>query len=731
MRSKNIKYTSNSRWASHIGAVRDYFSVAGVAAHPFFDLALRIFLAQSFWVSGLIKIADWQTALNLSRYEYPVSWMDPVTAAYLGISIELIAPVLLVFGFATRLAALPLLVLCLVVQLEYQALNEHVFWAVLFAWYAVRGAGPISLDHFIGRGIVDTALPFSRQLNTALAYCKTAIQPTFLLLLRLFLACLLLLGVQSQAVPDTVQSTFLHFQFAVPFFPQSGASLLIDGLTYAVAVLLVLGLIVRAASCLMGVLLLFAWSDGSVAPLLQNDYFYTLILSVILLLHGAGAIAADGVLNRISRKRFPQLYGMPAGPLDQLPHVVIVGAGFAGLTTARKLRHTACRVTLIDKHNYHLFQPLLYQIATAGLSPSDIATPIRSLMRGQANARVLYGEVRAVDKENRYVDMDGQSIYYDYLVLATGARHSYFGRDEWAPFAPGLKRIEDATAVRTRLLSTFERAENIDDPELQRKLLTFVIVGGGPTGVELAGAIVELSRHGMTGEFEKIDPATARVILVQSGARLLPPFPEKLSEVALHSLQSMGVEVMLNCRVEQIDAGGVHIGDVHVPAESVFWAAGVAASPAAQWVEGESDRAGRLVVGEDMSLPGYAEIFAVGDTALVNAWNGNPVPGLAPAAKQGGVYVASAIAAAIELRRGPPPFRYQHIGNLATIGRQSAVVDFGWIKFSGPLAWWLWGVVHILFLVGARNRLSVAMEWIWAYLTFHRSTRLITDDTDQ
>ena len=714
-----------NRLASRAGIVREYLNLAGASSQPIFDLALRGFLAQSFWVSGLIKVADWQTALNLSRYEYPVSWMDPVTAAYVGISIELLAPVMLVFGFATRLSAFSLLALSLVIQLEYRALNEHVFWAILFAWYAVRGAGSISLDHFLGRGMIDTALPFSTLFHTSLVACQRVLEPVFLLLVRGGLACLLYFGAQPSVAPEGMQAALLQFQFANL---QGDSGALFGALGSLAALLLVSGLCTRVTSALAGLVLSILYFHGDMEPLLQNDYFYTLVLSVILLLYGAGGLSIDRMLQRSARQRWPQLYGLPIAPLEQLPNVVIVGAGFAGLTAARALRHTPCRVTLIDKHNYHLFQPLLYQIATAGLSPSDIATPIRTLMRGQANARVLYGEVTGVDKANRHVNMAGQAIAYDYLVLATGARHSYFGSDQWAPYAPGLKRIEDATVVRTRLLGAFERAENIDDSSEQRKLLTFVIVGGGPTGVELAGAIVELAHYGMTGEFENIDPATARVILVQSAPRLLPPFPEKLSAAALCSLESMGVEVMLNCRVEQIDAGGVHIGDLHVPSETVFWAAGVAASPAAEWVGGESDRSGRLRVGEDLSLLGHKEIFAVGDTALVSAWNGNPVPGVAPAAKQGGIYVAARIAAAIEQRAMPAPFRYRHLGNLATIGRQSAVVDFGWLRFSGPLAWWLWGLVHIFFLVGARNRLSVAMEWIWAYLTYHRSTRLITGD---
>ncbi|MEI2781083.1 MAG: NAD(P)/FAD-dependent oxidoreductase [Candidatus Competibacter sp.] len=311
-------------------------------------------------------------------------------------------------------------------------------------------------------------------------------------------------------------------------------------------------------------------------------------------------------------------------------------------------------------------------------------------------------------------------------MLATGARHSYFGRDDWEPHAPGLKRIDDATAIRRRLLLAFEQAENCADPEERRRLLTFVIVGGGPTGVELAGAIAELARHGLAGEFRNIDPAQARVLLVQSAPRLLPAFPESLSEVSAQSLRMLGVEVLTQSRVEKIDADGVWVSGQRIGSRTVFWAAGVMASPAAHWLKGDADAAGRLKVGPDLTVPGLPDVFAVGDTALSEAWDGKPVPGLAPAAKQQGAYVARIIKARLEGRTGLPPFRYRHLGNLATIGRQAAVVDFGGFRLSGALAWWLWGVAHVFFLVDTRKRLSVAIEWFWAYLTYKRGTRLIT-----
>ncbi|HEU5284132.1 MAG TPA: NAD(P)/FAD-dependent oxidoreductase, partial [Burkholderiales bacterium] len=400
--------------------------------------------------------------------------------------------------------------------------------------------------------------------------------------------------------------------------------------------------------------------------------------------------------------------------------------GFGGLTCAAGLRSAPVRVTLIDRHNYHLFQPLLYQVATSSLSAGDIAAPVRGLFRDQFNTDVIYGEVTGVDGARREVIVGAKRVAYDYLVLATGASHSYFGKDEWAPFAPGLKRVEDAIQVRARLLGAFERAESSDDPLERRSLLNFLIVGGGPTGVELAGAIAELARFGMEHEFRHFDPAQARVILVQAAPRLLPTFPEALSEQAQRALERLGVEVLVGSRVEKIDAAGVTVNGQRIPARTVLWAAGVVASPAARWLGAQADNAGRIKVGPDLSLPGLPEVFAIGDTALSEAWNGQPVPGLAPAAKQGGLYVARVIRARIAGRPAPAPFRYRHLGSLATIGRKAAVADFGWIRLSGAPAWWLWGLVHLGFLVGLRNRVSVMLDWAWSYLTYRSGTRLIT-----
>jgi NADH dehydrogenase FAD-containing subunit len=408
------------------------------------------------------------------------------------------------------------------------------------------------------------------------------------------------------------------------------------------------------------------------------------------------------------------------------PRVVIVGAGFAGLSAAKALARAPVDVTLIDRRNYHLFQPLLYQVATAALSPADIASPIRGILRDQKNATVLLGKVTGVDKDARAVLIGERRVPYDYLIVATGARHAYFGRDEWEPFAPGLKKIEDATAIRARVLTAFERAEDETDEAERRRLLTFVVVGAGPTGVEMAGAIAELANNALARDFRNIDPRLARVVLVEAGPRVLPVFPEKLSAVAARALQGLGVEVRTGQAVGQCDAQGVAVGGERIESRTVIWGAGVAASAAGKWLGAVTDRAGRVKVGADLSLPGHEEIFVVGDTAAAVNVDGKPVPGIAPAAKQAGIYVARRIAAAVAGGDMPGPFRYRHLGNLATIGRAAAVADFGFVHLSGRLAWLLWGVAHIFFLIGFRNRVTVALDWLVSYVTYQRGARLIT-----
>jgi NADH dehydrogenase len=408
------------------------------------------------------------------------------------------------------------------------------------------------------------------------------------------------------------------------------------------------------------------------------------------------------------------------------PHIVIVGAGFGGLSAAHALAGAEADVTVVDRRNYHLFQPLLYQVATAGLSPAQIASPIRAILRRAANVQVLLGRVTGVDKERRTVTLEDRTLAYDTLVLATGSRHAYFGHDEWESVAPGLKKIDDATAIRRRILTAFESAEASDDPEARRRLLTFVVIGGGPTGVEMAGAIAELARVALRHDFRHIDPLEARIVLVEAGRRVLAAFPETLSDAAHRSLEKLGVEVRFGTPVTQCDADGVTIGEDRLPAATIVWAAGVAASSAARWLGVEKDRVGRVIVGPDLTLPGHPEIFCIGDTAQVLGADGKPLPGLAPVAKQQGAYVARVLRARLAGKPAPNPFRYRDYGTLATIGRRAAVADFGWLRVKGTLAWLLWCVVHISFLIGFRNRLVVMLDWLWSYVTFQSGARLIT-----
>jgi NADH:ubiquinone reductase (H+-translocating) len=410
------------------------------------------------------------------------------------------------------------------------------------------------------------------------------------------------------------------------------------------------------------------------------------------------------------------------------PRVVIVGGGFGGLSAARALEHADARILLIDKQNHHLFQPLLYQVATAALSPADIAWPIRRILRRQQNAEVLMAEVTGIDARARRVHLGNRSEDFDYLVLASGATHSYFGHDEWAPHAPGLKEIVDATHIRRRILMAFECAEAVNDASRRQKFLTFIVVGGGPTGVEMAGTMSELARKALAADFRHIDLRKARVILLEAGPRLLSSFPESLSNYARQALTDLGVDVQLGVAVTGCDAGGVDTASGRIDAGTVVWAAGVEASPVARWLDVPADRAGRVTVNEDLSVPGQNGIFVIGDAAFYSHGTEKPLPGVAPVAKQQGAYVGAMIRSRIAGKPKPAPFRYKDAGQLATIGRRAAVVDFGRVRFTGWLAWWFWGIVHIYFLIGVRSRLLVAIQWLWSYLTFDRGARLITPD---
>ena len=673
----------SDRLRVRLAAFLDISRTALRAVAPIVDLLVRLSLAKAFFAPGMLPGGD--------IGDFHATW--PIIAA------RVTGPVLLAAGFFVRPLALLMLVLTLSAQSLGAPQDEHLFWAALFGWYVVQGAGPLSLDHVLGKGLAHSPLPLAGPAMAALRWVSREVGPFYLLAIRLWLAAALIRPLTMHAMLPTMEAGMVPRPLAIV-----GAALLALGLLTPVV----------AAGLLAGA------SGMAMAGADQGMTIYGALLLAVLGVFGAGRYSLDRLIIDWAHR------ALPAD--ESAPHVVIAGAGFGGMACAAGLRHERARVTLIDRHNYHLFQPLLYQVATAALSPADIATPIRGVFRDNPRLRVLCGTVTAVDVAARRLIVDGRAVAYDAVVLATGATHDYFGREEWAAYAPGLKSVQDATSIRSRILDAFEQAEATDDPAARASLLTFLIVGAGPTGVEMAGAIAELARNGMAKDFRNFDPASARILLVQAGRRVLPQFNERLSAFARTSLEALGVEVRVDSRVEGIDAEGVVVNGERIRAGTVLWAAGVVASPAAAWLGIEPDRAGRIMVGPDLSVPGLPDVFAIGDTALALAWDGQPAPGLAPAAKQGGAYVAAVLRARLRNRKPPPPFRYRHQGSLATIGRKSAVADFGRLKLTGAPAWWLWGAVHVMFLLGVRNRLSVILGWVWSYFTFDVGVRLITDE---
>ncbi len=682
-------------------------------AWPYVELIIRLWVAKLFFLFGIQQLMHWTADLQIVVEENPFPLLAPIVSAYLSTGANLICAILLALGFMTRYASLPLLILGVITQFRFEPFDTQLFWIALFCWYAIHGAGPISLDNLLRRGLEDSAIPLVPRAIRFSRWLRSRGSPYYLAGLRLWLGSALVIA----ALPDAQ----LMGAGAERWLPLDVAM----RVPMAAALVGAVGLLLGAGTRYVALLLLLGLFTFSVVDPRQSDSIYLLMLLAILGAHGGGVLATDALAKRwLSRFSLVQSNVDPAS--RNWPRVVIVGAGFGGLRCAQALKGANAAVTLVDRNNFHLFQPLLYQVATAALSPGDIAMATRQIFRDAPATQLLLSTVTGIDTEKRLVLTERREIPYDYLVLATGATHSYFGKDEWATHAPGLKHVEDALEIRRRILTAFERAEeSVSEPE-RAALLTFLIVGGGPTGVELAGAIAELAHFGLNQDFRTFDPANARIILVQSGARLLPSFPERLSKVAHSELQKLGVEIRLASRVNHIDEGGAQIDNERIEARTVLWAAGVAASPAATWLNALSDRAGRIVVGEDLRVPGLANVFAVGDTVASNAWDGQPVPGLAPAAKQAGAYVAKQIRALIDDRAPMPAFRYRHLGSLATIGRKAAVADFGAIKLSGAPAWWLWGVVHIGFMLGVRNRVATLLNWFWSYLKFGGGIRLIT-----
>ncbi len=684
---------------------------------PTVDLLIRLWLAKIFVVFGILELTQSQSAFGLAAYVHAVRFLSPLSATDIGAAIEVLGPVFLALGFMTRYAAVALLGLSLVIRLGGEPFDSQLFWVALFGWYVVIGAGSISIDRLLRRGLANSALLAVPRIVRASEWTRVNLGPIYVSGLRIWIALALIAG--DLLTPMRTLSTSVSLS---SWLPLDVAARVSGSFGSFLGIFLLIGLGTRYVAVAI-ILALFA--DAMTDPRM-TDAVYLLMICWILILCDGGALSVDRLIARLLTKYFPQFDARDPHLLERLPRVVIVGAGFGGIACAASLRSVPVTVTLIDQTNYHLFQPLLYQVATAGLSPGDIASPVRPLFRNDFCTRVLLGTVTGVDTRRQVVMIGAQEIAYEYLVVATGATHSYFGKEEWAPYAPGLKRIEDAIEIRRRILTAFEHAEATIDVAKRASLLTFLIVGGGPTGVELAGAIAELARFGMDKEFRTFDPADARVILVQAASRLLPTFPEPLALIAQRSLEKLGVSVLLGSRVEDIDALGVVVSGNKILASTVLWAAGVRASPAAQWLKADCDKAGRIRVGEDLGVPGVSNVFAIGDTALSSGWHGQPVPGLAAAAKQAGTYVAGQIRKRVEGRAPRAAFKYHHRGSLATIGRKAAVADFGFVKLWGEPAWWLWGIVHVSFLVGARNRIATLINWFWAYLTYGAGVRLIT-----
>jgi len=713
--ASSVRAASKGRWLA--GAVRLHAAVFRILRHsawPAFDLLLRLWLAGLFLMSGAAQMMHVSLPGAGVRGGPLALWLGPLLHSVAGPELALTCAILLALGLFTQPASLGLF-LAVLAGAIMQTSDSQLLVCVLIVWYLVSGAGPFSLDHALS-GLASSALTPARAFLRAADWLRGTILPVYQVLLRAGLAAALLL-------PHTLgrgMQVFLGELGRPPMMPF--ASTLPSLMATLAAALLLAG----AATRYLAILLLLGVGLG--AMLNQNwstELYWTFALGLVIV-RGPGVLSVDAVIERWLRRTYPELEGRPSFSLEGLPRVVIVGAGFGGLTCAEALRGTPVAVTVIDRANHHLFQPLLYQVATASLSPGDIAAPIRPLFRDAFNINVLYGSVTGVDTRTQLVELGDNRVPYDYLVLASGATHGYFGRDEWQGLAPGLKRLEDATEIRRRLLTAFERAELTEDVLERRALLTFVIVGGGPTGVELAGAIAELARLGMHKEFRRFDPADARIVLVQSAPRILPTFPETLSSIAQRSLEQLGVEVRTGKPVDAIDRSGARIGGEHIPARTVLWAAGVVASPAARWLGAAADRAGRVIVGPDLKVTGMSNVFAIGDTAASKGWAGRDVPGLAPAAKQAGAYVARIIRAHAWGRPVPPPFEYRHRGSLATIGRRSAVVELGNLRLWGAPAWWLWGTVHVGLLVGVRNRVTTIVNWFWSYVTFKSAIRLIT-----
>ncbi len=679
---------------------------------PLVDLGARLWLAQLFFVASATTLAGAPGA-GARLYSCFADWSQAPTHFGAGVlTASLFTSGLLAAGIATRFAAAVLMVGLALGHFHGPGEPLNFVWAAMLGWFAVHGGGALSIDRLLSRGAEASATPLAAPTAAAMSGLNAA-SPFYLFALRIALTTpplMMALGVSEPIahVADALLAGDAVVRFlSTPLAPQEA------WLLGAASVLFGIGLLTRGIALVVAVLMYVGASRAG----LGAEAVAAAVLPLLFFVRGPGVLSLDGLLRFEGKSK----------PVDEsAPHVVILGAGFGGLSAAKALSGAKVRISVVDRSNHHLFQPLLYQVATAALSPADIATPIRELFRGQPNVRTVLGEATGIDPQSKSVTLGARTLNYDYLIVATGARHSYFGNDEWGAHAPGLKRLDDAIAIRNRLLTAFERAEQAETDAERRKRLTFVIVGGGPTGVELAGALAELAQHGMAGDFRACDPASARIVLIDRGDRPLKAMSKSMSAVTAKALQDLGVELRFGEGVAAIDSDGATLSSGgRIEADNVLWAAGVASSPAGAWLGVETDRAGRTPVGPHLEPEGLSDVFVVGDAAAITCQRG-PVPGIAPADKQAGAYAARVIRARIAGRKGPKGFEYGHLGDLATIGRSAAVVDFNGWRLSGGLAWWLWGLAHVYFLTGLRNRASVAVHWLWSYLTYRRPTRIIT-----
>ena len=678
---------STSAALEYLVGLRRWVGITGRVAQAGLLLAARIWLSQAIFVHQLMMM------MHAAEF----AGAPPVEAALT----RSVAPLFLAMGLLTG----PLtLILVLGIGLDEGGSHSTAVQTILLIWLLAGGTGPLSVDCLLRSDLARVPIWTVRAFSRLYARSDHVADIALSLGTRLCFALAIAVGTGSAMWPAPIAGEFL----TAPSW------------TLLLCWALILGVATRPVA-----LLLCGLAPPIVLSDVVPDQLEVMVLLLLIAAKGAGRLSLDDLLAR-----WADVSLRVRGWADEtIPHVVVVGGGFGGVAAVRALRRTACRITLVDRHNHYLFQPRLYQVATAALSPGDIAIPIRSVVRGQQNVVVRLGEEIGVDNVARQVVLANGHIPFDYLVLATGAQHSYFGRDDWSSHALGLKSIGNATVMRSWMFRAFEQAESEADRAMRLACLTFVVVGG-PTGVELAGALAELARTGLDRECRVIDPTTTRVILVQSAPRVLPTFSSQLSAQADLSLRELGVEVLTGAKVTHIDQEGVEIDGERIAARSAFWAAGVAASPASKWPGRTADRSGRVLVNGDLSVPDCLGVFAIGDTAASNGWAGTTVLDLAPAAKQQRRHVAHVIQAAIKGHPWPGTFKYRHYGNLATIGRLAAVVQSRWFRLWGAPAWWFWGIAHVLLLAGGRYRATVVLNWLWADLTYRRSTRLITNSVD-